>query len=103
MRHSNVFIKLRKAIDKLTDNFQEVGSCLLIFFSVSIEPGFMVVVFEVGEEVEGLFVDHVLSNWSYQQIADHLGVSHSAVESRLHRARKRMRAELAAMEVIEVS
>jgi len=42
-------------------------------------------------------------NWSYQQIADHLGVSHSAVESRLHRARKRMRAELAAMEVIEVS
>ena len=42
-------------------------------------------------------------NWSYQQIADHLGVSHSAVESRLHRARKRMRAELAAMAVIEVS
>lgn len=35
-------------------------------------------------------------NWSYQQIADHLGVSHSAVETRLHRARQRMRDQLAA-------
>ncbi len=26
-------------------------------------------------------------NWSYQEIAHHLGVSLSAVESRLHRAR----------------
>lgn len=34
-------------------------------------------------------------NWSYAQIAKHLGVSHSAVESRLHRARKRMRDQLA--------
>ena len=40
-------------------------------------------------------------NWSYHQIAAHLGVSHSAVEARLHRARRRMRQELAAMEVIE--
>lgn len=40
-------------------------------------------------------------NWSYHQIAAHLGVSHSAVESRLHRARRRMREELTAMEVIE--
>lgn len=30
-------------------------------------------------------------NWSYHQIADHLDVSHSAVEARLHRARERMR------------
>lgn len=41
-------------------------------------------------------------SWSYQQIADHLGVSHSAVESRLHRARARLRAELAASGLIEV-
>jgi len=41
-------------------------------------------------------------NWSYFQIAKHLGVSHSAVETRLHRARKRMRDELAAAQVIEV-
>jgi RNA polymerase sigma factor (sigma-70 family) len=40
-------------------------------------------------------------NWSYGQIAEHLGTTHSAVEARLHRARARLRAELAALEVIE--
>src|SRR5687767_9519511 len=40
-------------------------------------------------------------DWSYDQISKHLGVSHSAVEARLHRARKRMRDELAASQVIE--
>ena len=30
-------------------------------------------------------------DWSYAQIADHLGVTSSAVESRLHRARQRLR------------
>lgn len=40
-------------------------------------------------------------NWSYHQITTHLGVSHSAVEARLHRARKRLRGELAALKVIE--
>lgn len=39
-----------------------------------------------------------LENWSYQQIADHLGVSHSAVETRLHRARQRLRDMLAKLE-----
>lgn len=42
-------------------------------------------------------------HWSYQQIASHLGISHSAVETRLHRARARLRAELTKLEVIEVS
>lgn len=37
-------------------------------------------------------------NWSYHQIAAHLGISHSAVEARLHRARRKLRAELAATE-----
>ena len=41
-------------------------------------------------------------NWSYRQIAEHLGISHSAIEARLHRARSRMRKELAAREVVEV-
>lgn len=41
-------------------------------------------------------------NWSYHQIAEHLGVSHSAVESRLHRARAKMRAELSARQLTEV-
>lgn len=42
-------------------------------------------------------------DWSYRQIADHLGVSRSAVESRLHRARRKLRRELAALQVIEVT
>jgi RNA polymerase sigma-70 factor (ECF subfamily) len=37
-------------------------------------------------------------NWSYKQIADKLGISESAVEARLHRARGRLRSELAALE-----
>jgi RNA polymerase sigma-70 factor (ECF subfamily) len=41
-------------------------------------------------------------HWNYHQIAAHLGVSHSAVEARLHRARRRLRDELAALDVIEV-
>jgi RNA polymerase sigma factor (sigma-70 family) len=41
-------------------------------------------------------------DWSYHDLADHLGVSHSAVEARLHRARARLRRELAAFEVFEV-
>jgi RNA polymerase sigma factor (sigma-70 family) len=42
-------------------------------------------------------------NWSYHQIAEHLGISHSAVESRLHRARARLRTELIGLNVIEPS
>ena len=41
-------------------------------------------------------------NWSYRELAEHLGVSHSAVETRLHRARQRLREELVALEVVEV-
>ena len=40
-------------------------------------------------------------DWSYRELAEHLGISQSAVQSRLHRARARMRRELAALEVIE--
>jgi RNA polymerase sigma-70 factor (ECF subfamily) len=40
--------------------------------------------------------------WSYRDLADHLGISTSAVETRLHRARARLRAELTALSVIEV-
>ena len=41
-------------------------------------------------------------NWSYHDLAERLGISHSAVEARLHRARKRLRTELAAMNVVNV-
>ena len=40
-------------------------------------------------------------DWSYADLADHLGITQSAVQARLHRARKRMRHELAALEVVE--
>jgi RNA polymerase sigma-70 factor (ECF subfamily) len=42
-------------------------------------------------------------HWSYQQIARQLGVSLSTVESRLHRARQRMRGALLALDLTEVS
>jgi RNA polymerase sigma factor (sigma-70 family) len=40
-------------------------------------------------------------DWSYQELADRLGISQGAVQSRLHRARSRLRRELAVLEVIE--
>jgi RNA polymerase sigma-70 factor (ECF subfamily) len=40
-------------------------------------------------------------DWNYHQIAHHLGLSHSAVETRLHRARAKLRAKLLELEVIE--
>ena len=42
-------------------------------------------------------------NWSYKQIAAHIGISHSAVEARLHRARGRLRDELTAAAVVEMT
>jgi RNA polymerase sigma factor (sigma-70 family) len=37
-------------------------------------------------------------DWSYRQLAEHLGLSHSAVEARLHRAREKLRRELHRMD-----
>jgi RNA polymerase sigma-70 factor (ECF subfamily) len=42
-------------------------------------------------------------NWSYHELANHLGVSQAAVQARLHRARQRLREELAALEVVDSS
>ncbi len=39
-------------------------------------------------------------NWSYHALVEHLGISHSAVEARLHRARQRLRTELASLDVV---
>jgi RNA polymerase sigma factor (sigma-70 family) len=52
-------------------------------------------------EAEVLLLKYT-ENWSYEQLAQRLGVSESAVESRLHRARARLRHELAALEEIKV-
>ncbi len=37
-------------------------------------------------------------DWSYRQLAEHLGLSVSAIEARLHRARAKMRRSLAALD-----
>ena len=37
-------------------------------------------------------------DWSYRQLAEHLGLSTSAVEARLHRARHKMRRLLVALD-----
>lgn len=42
-------------------------------------------------------------DWSYQELAARLGISTSAVEARLHRARQRLRAAMIDTNVIEVS
>jgi RNA polymerase sigma factor (sigma-70 family) len=41
-------------------------------------------------------------NWSCRDLANHLGQTEAAIESRLHRARARLRDELAGSNVIEV-
>ncbi len=42
-------------------------------------------------------------NWSYRELAEHLGIGESAIEARLHRARKRLRGMMANTGVIEAS
>ncbi len=41
-------------------------------------------------------------DWSYKQIAEKLGISESAIEARLHRARLRLRAVLTKLDVTEL-
>lgn len=50
-----------------------------------------------GRDAEILMLKYT-EDWSYHALAQRLGISHSAVEARLHRARARLRAELAALE-----
>ena len=53
-----------------------------------------------GRDVEILLLKYA-EGWSYQQLAEHLRISHSAVEARLHRARLRLRRELCQREVVD--
>ncbi len=55
-----------------------------------------------SKEAELLLLKYT-EDWSYHELAAHLGISHSAVEARLHRARQRLRAELIAVEVLEAT
>ena len=50
-----------------------------------------------AREAEILLLKYT-QDWSYRQIAEHLGLSISAVEARLHRARERLRKGLAALD-----
>ena len=54
-----------------------------------------------SRDVEILLLKYT-ENWSYEQLAQHTGASESAIESRLHRARGRLRKELAACEIVGV-
>lgn len=49
-----------------------------------------------------LLVLKYTENWSYRDLADHLGTTEGAIESRLHRARQKLRAELARRQIVEV-
>ncbi len=52
-------------------------------------------------DVEILLLKYT-EGWSYQQLAGRMGITTSAVEARLHRARQRLRDQLAAQTIIEV-
>jgi RNA polymerase sigma-70 factor (ECF subfamily) len=54
-----------------------------------------------GQDAEILMLKYT-ENWSYRDLAVHLGIAVTAVETRLHRARGRMREALAKAGVIEV-
>ncbi|MEM8946857.1 MAG: sigma-70 family RNA polymerase sigma factor [Planctomycetota bacterium] len=47
-----------------------------------------------SRDAEILLLKHT-EDWSYRQLAQHLGISQSAVDARLHRARAKMRQALA--------
>ncbi|HJN07966.1 MAG TPA: sigma-70 family RNA polymerase sigma factor [Pirellulaceae bacterium] len=55
-----------------------------------------------SRDMETLLLKYT-EDWSYREIAQRLGVSESAVEARLHRARRRLRVELTSLEVIEAA
>ena len=52
------------------------------------------------KEAEILLLKYT-QDWSYRQIAEHLGVSEAAVESRLHRARRNLRRQMITLNVVE--
>jgi RNA polymerase sigma-70 factor (ECF subfamily) len=55
-----------------------------------------------GRDAEILLLKYT-EDWSYRELATHLGVSESAVEARLHRARQRLREAMIGTRAIEVS
>jgi RNA polymerase sigma factor (sigma-70 family) len=56
---------------------------------------------ELKEEDREIMLLKYAESWSYGQISEHLGVSHSAVEARLHRARQRLRKLIERREMLD--
>lgn len=54
-----------------------------------------------SKEAELLVLKYT-ENWSYLELAEHLGTTESAVESRLHRARQKLRAELTRRQIVGI-
>ncbi len=50
--------------------------------------------FELSDADRELLLLKYTEKWSYRQLAEHIGVTESAVESRLHRARGKLRSRL---------
>lgn len=55
-----------------------------------------------GRESEMLLLKYT-ENWNYRQLAEHLGMTVAAVESRLHRARERLRQHCVRLQLTEVT
>jgi RNA polymerase sigma-70 factor (ECF subfamily) len=53
-----------------------------------------------GRDAELLLLKYT-EDWSYRELAAKLGISESAVEARLHRARQKLRKQLTILEVVE--
>lgn len=95
---------------KLTDNYaqrvqptdQDIRSADPLSFLLSQERQQMIreSLRRLPEQDAEILLLKYTENWSYRQLAEHLGISHSAVESRLHRARGRLRRELISSEVV---
>lgn len=54
-----------------------------------------------GRDAEILLLKYT-EDWSYRELSEHLGLSPSAVEARLHRARHKLRQALASLEEVAV-
>jgi RNA polymerase sigma-70 factor (ECF subfamily) len=112
VRHSLLYRRKqgrrRKLIDRYADRYQPSEAN-----SRSVDPLAWLLTEErrtqVREAIAGLsrgdaeiLLLKYTENWSYRALAEHLGVSHSAVETRLHRARQRLRTQLAALSVVSI-
>jgi len=53
-----------------------------------------------GRDAEILLLKYT-EHWCYRKLSDHLGISESAVDGRLQRARERLRRELASLDLSE--